>query len=172
MKKKILFSVLFLSVFAVGAYFIFNQSTVRVHTLSRNLSVSDLSKEADLILIGKLESSSTSSENDPSAGSLVFTDWKVTPIEVWKGTPPKLLIVSFLGGSRFGTTVQTENVQKLKKGQESLLYLTYIPEKNRWVPLSSAQGVYSKVNGKFQDALNKSIDQSVYKSTLKNMGIH
>lgn len=165
MKKIIIITVI--ALVAVGSGFVlykyYNPQTTSVSASFRHLTSSELVSEADLILVGTFKSEkeriSTLSKED-NEHKLVFSDWTIEPLEVWKGDLPKPLVVSILGGKKgFLQTAQDLQLE-IKPGLKALMYLFYEPEEKVWVLLTPVQGILTELNGKYINQAEESFTKA------------
>lgn len=153
---KIIIATLALVAVGILGVYVWNASS-RTHILGTEvrLSEDDLALQAELIIVGTPVKSKTRTVRDGTAGTLLFTDWTVDIRESLKGAAPDPMVITVPGGERFGQKTVADQFEGLKKGDEYLFYLTFVPESQWWTPLSTTQAVFKKDGSAYADAGNR-----------------
>lgn len=149
MKKRITFIGLAVVGLAVGAVLLLRQR-VTMHTLEIRLTPEQAAAQADLIVTGALGAKSQRIDWRVTDGPLLFSDWDFKTRNVLKGTAPADMKITIPGGSTPLLDVSMDESLKIRRGTEAIVYLKYITEVNRWVPLSVSQTIFVATgNGRF-----------------------
>lgn len=134
---------IFFSVVAAVGVLSIMRPHIRVSALEAKLTPDEAIADADLIVAGQFVRPRSRIDVSDDR-SLVFTDWRFEPTTVFKGSAPKRLTISVPGGSSPVAVVTFEGAEQVQVGREAIVYLKYVPERDRWVPLSMTQGLFTR----------------------------
>lgn len=140
--------------------------SVLVSSLEAKVTPEDLGKEADLVVYGQFVSKQ-GQWTDPylGNGTIRRTDWLLQPEEVWKGTAPKPLLVGMLAEQQSGVVVEDADAP-VEIGKKVLVYLTHVPEVNKWALYASRQGIFTRTEGQFRDKIGTTYSEARLKNTI------
>jgi hypothetical protein len=153
----------------VGVYVITQRAPERttVYTQSRRVEPKELAKVADFVVEAKVASSTTRIVADPNHGDLVYTDWTLQPIEVWKGKADSQIVASTLGGKSGSTETIISEMPNLAVGDERLFFLTEEPNSTIWTMYSVTQGIFSTQGQDVVNTFGDKLDKKAYKELVK-----
>ena len=86
---------------------------------SVRLSLEDLAKSADVVVMGRIEKVSSK----PTNGKNITTQIEVNVIEQWKGQDRSFLIINQAGGSAGEITQAVPGTPQFSIGEETILFL-------------------------------------------------
>lgn len=167
MQKTLIIGCLVLTASVLGVLVFRPTRTTMVFSHEPVWNATTLATQAQLIVVGQIKPAG--SWTDMSTGSpIVLSDWRVTPTETLKGKPVTSLTMTTIGGSDRGEKFVRDGSFDLRgtAGKKFLLYLTYEPSKDRWIPLSATQGIYD-VNGHYiTDAAGRVKKDTEYRQAI------
>jgi len=171
MKKIVIITVIALLVAGSGFAFYkyYHPQTNSVYVNYRNFTSIELAKEADLILVGTFKGKTERISNQDDGYKLVSSDWTIDPLEVWKGDPPKQLVVSILGGKKYFWQTASDLQLDIKPGLKVLMYLVYEPVEKIWILITPMQGILVESNGKYINQAEENFTEKSIKDEIKNI---
>jgi hypothetical protein len=104
-------------------------------------NVQDLSKSADLIVIGSVESSRSSQDTFAGGASLIFTDFDFSASEVIKSQKDQIsIVIHQTGGKAAGKVQELGDDPLFQSGVKYLLFLKYDPASRQYAVLGGPDG--------------------------------
>jgi hypothetical protein len=110
--------------------------------LSRKLDLSQIVTQGKSVLVGNVLSSST---RWGEGKKMIWTDYEVFVEETWKGSPGKVVTLSFAGGTVDGRTIIVSHVPRLKVGGTYVFSLEKLDELYASPVVGSEQGLLREV---------------------------
>lgn len=87
--------------------------TPPAHALGRKLSLDEIVQQGKSVLVGTVTCSST---RWGEGRKMIWTDYEVAVEETWKGSPGRLVTLSFAGGTLDGRSIVVTHVPRLAVG--------------------------------------------------------
>ena len=106
-------------------------------TTAKNLTLSDLVKDSNLITIGKITNLKYTYDKDKG---MVYTIYTLEVTDSLKGTSPRQIKIKLPGGTYKGVVQVVSGTPKIKIGEKAVLFLT--KWNDIWTPVGLAQGVF------------------------------
>lgn len=152
-----------------GVYMITQRAPERttVFTQERRVEPRELAKVADLVFEAKVTSSATRIVADPNHGDLVYTDWTLQPLDVWKGKADAQIIATTLGGKTGTTETIITEMPSLVVGDQRLFFLTEEPNSTTWTVYSVSQGIFSTQGQDVANTFGDKLNKKAYKEFVK-----
>jgi hypothetical protein len=118
-------------------FYLFSNSPLLAETLQK-LSLEQLTREADIIVRGRIQK--VSSEKSPDR-SQIITLIEVRVTEQWKGPQASIVTLSQPGGSVGGTSQAVPGLPHFSPGEELILFLEKVSG-NRFLTVGGKQGKF------------------------------
>lgn len=126
------------------------EKTTRVYPQEVKVTLAGLSVDADLIVEGHFTNPTTRLQNVVD-NLQVYTDWTFVPTRVLKGDAPNQLIVTVVGGTYLNQHTEIADQVTIRSQERVVVYLMYVPEYGKYVPLSLRQGMFAKKGDKYEN---------------------
>lgn len=93
-------------------------------TSIRKMTIGEIGRRADVIVIATVEGVSTRLATAPGGKTRIFTDYELADLSTWKGSvETRNLVLSVVGGTLHGRSLGVEGAPVLEEGRRYLLFL-------------------------------------------------
>lgn len=158
MIRKVLLPIAILTGVLIMTMAIMPKKAVVSYVLAK-MDIRQLSREADIIVIGEIEKSLAPKKIAIGEDESIFTDYKISIEKYIKSdAADSELIVRVQGGTIGSQEVFVENEAKLRSGEKVLLFLKRL-EGNLWTVLGAGQGKYALEQGKAMNDYGLSVSR-------------
>lgn len=113
--------------------------------LGRKLSLDQIVQEGKTVLVGTVVSTST---RWGEGKKMIWTDYEVSVEETWKGSPDRVVTLSFAGGTVDGRSIIVTHVPQLKVGGTYVFSLEELDQLYASPVVGSEQGLFREVTNK------------------------